>query len=179
MGKLVKLASEIKAQELLRRMLTPDEMAALCGVTVDAVLVAMAHAVRRRHGLLKRPTTTLAEIAHALGLSLARLDAAMATTPSVPDSLRRWVAHHAWRPASLRHVARLAGIARGTAATIAHGRVRPEQDEVERDGALKPRRVARYYCETCQRWVYLDPCVICAAMEARYPEEDNEEDAAK
>lgn len=177
MGKMVALESETTAREMLRRLPTPDELALLSGAQVEAVIVAKADSARRRHSRLRKKSTTSAQLAKAIDVSVERLEAARAAKPEVSVRLRWWVALHAWRPMSLRHAAKLAGIARGTAATIAAGRVRVEEpDEEEEEEKLRPKRVRRYYCDGCKKWVYLKPCVICEALKAPYPEPEDEED---
>lgn len=167
MGKMVTLESEAIAKDLLRRLPTPDELALLCGSPVEAVILAMAESARRRSSRLRKKGTAT-DVAKAIGVSLERLEAAKASNPALRHQLRWWVALHAWRPMSLRHAAKLAGIARGTAATIAAGRVRVEQPDEEED-RLRPKRVRRYYCTGCHKMVYLKPCVICEALSAHYP----------
>jgi len=176
MGKMVALESETIAREMLSRLPTPDELALLSGAQVEAVIVAKADSARRRHSRLRKKSTTSAQLAMAIDVSVERLEAARAAKPQVSVRLRWWVALHAWRPMSLRHAAKLAGIARGTAATIAAGRVRSEGPDEEEEETLRPKRVRRYYCEGCKKWVYLKPCVICEALKAPFPEPDDEED---
>lgn len=180
MGRLVDLAKETRTRELLKRLPTPEELAILTRRPIEEVLVAMAEAaktrVRRQNRLKGRKGATTRQIARAMGVEVTRLRDAQALAPVVSDKLRQWVAHHAWRPISIRHAARLAGIAPGTAQSIGHGRERSEEpsDGLGSD-AIKPDRVARYFCEGCRRWVYLNPCVICAALTARFPEGDEED----
>lgn len=102
---------------------------------------------------------TCEELALLREVSLAEIHAALDGEPAVPAGLKRWVSNHAGRPTTLRHVARLAGVAIDTVRKIAAA-----QPAGQLNVEFRAECVPEYICPGCHCRVVYRPCVICAAL---------------